>query len=84
MQRRHEPDQPHPGRFPTLIYSYHPPEREPGQDTTSVGLHRLECSCKRGFCETNEPLIARRFAASHMAEHARLRIVDPLEAIADE
>ena len=73
--RRPEPDQPTPGRFPTLTYGYDP----------ETGVHDVRCSCNRkAFCQTTEHLVARRFAQTHTGEHARLRIVNPLEAIADD
>ena len=68
--RRLTPDHPSPGTFPKITYTYDEENR----------LHIIECGCKEK-CSTTAELVARRFVTSHMGEHARLRIITPLEAV---
>ena len=66
-RRRIEPTHPTEGKMPILTYSYN----------AGAGSHRVECECG-DFTETTEQLAARRFAQSHVGDHARLRIVTPI------
>lgn len=58
--------EPKPGPFPALVYDFDP----------GTGTHSVKCKCG-AHCETNEPLVARRFAQTEIGKHARNRIFDP-------
>lgn len=66
-----EPDLPVEGAFPELVYRY------------DAGVHTVTCGCG-DLVATTDPLIARRFSASHVGSHAALRIVTPTAIEAED
>lgn len=55
------------GKLPTLTYEHNEDEK----------LHNVKCACGES-CSVTDPMIARRFAQSHVGVHARARIFTPI------
>ena len=60
--------EPRSGKLPTIEYAFDP-------DTET---HTARCGCKHGHVSSSSPLVVRRFVQSHIGEHARARIFNPV------
>lgn len=67
-----KPTIPTTGTFPTITYEY----TQADESVDSLGIHEVRCGCGE-HVETSHEGTARYFASSHIAEHARRRIVTP-------